>query len=67
VAANADGLFHKSTAGERKPVQKQRILCVTAVELKMHQIKTIEPRFAITIRQGEIHNVTIDAHQGGSQ
>jgi oxalate decarboxylase len=28
---------------------------VATVELEMHKIKTIEPRFAIAIRQGEIH------------
>jgi hypothetical protein len=55
VAVNADGLFRQSTTGERKAVQTQRILCVTAVELEMHEIKKIERRFAIAIRQGEIH------------
>ena len=47
---NADRLFRKSATGERTPAQTQRILCVTAVELEMHEV---EPSLPIAIRQAK--------------
>jgi len=43
VVAKADGLFRKSTAGAKKPLQKRRILCSAAVALEVHTIEKHEP------------------------
>jgi len=68
VAATADGRFRKSTNGERKPVQIQRILCVTAVELEMHKTKKNETLIGrLRFVKVKHTNVTLDAHRGGSQ
>jgi len=64
IVANADDLFRKSTAGERKQLQTQRILCMTAVELEMHWI---EPVWRFPIRQAKHTNTILGLHQGGSR
>ena len=50
----------------RKPLQIQRILSVTAVELEMHKMKNSKRDWRLQ-SSSEIHKPILDAHQGGSQ
>jgi hypothetical protein len=52
VAAKSDDPFRKSTTGVIKPLQTQGISLRDPVELEV-QMSRIEPRLAITTRQGK--------------